>query len=717
MVDLPPVSNIYTCDRLNRWCQFSLAGNVIPPKTNSLRPQSLNLKVAQAPPIDQPSPPASRQPSTSPSPEITTPEGAGVLSPVDPATPFPLAPASPSPTPSTAPTTPSQPNPSRQTIPGGTVELRAEQQTYNQQSQTITASGKVTMRFRQSVLKAEQLEIDLQGRKAVATGSVTLQRGSQILKGDRFEYDFGNDRGTITSASGEVYRPSIAQDLQLPQRRRQQGNSEFADPTLNETLQSNQPVRNIRRQATTGVTVGSDREIEFQDPIKPQGATITRLRYRAEKLEFDGQILSATNVRLTNDPFNPPELEVRADRATFRSLNPTESEITASNARLTIEQGFNLPIPRDQFTLSNREQDLNPFGIGYDGDERGGLYLERNFEIISDSRTRWSIAPQYYLQRVIAKDQLLSLNSIGVRSKLEVALGPDARLRGEGSITGLDPGSIGNNLRSKLSVEQDWNLLSGKHVVAFESVYRERVFNGSLGFQDVQSSVGVSLTSPKVEIGNTGIVLDYQAGFKLLNAATDRIGVGASDGRVTLGRLELSANLAKSFRLWEGEGPPVDDRATYNYSPVPVVPYLQLNTGIGVRSNNYSNGENQSLYGFKVSLQGQFGHFIAPAFDYTGFNIGYTQNFFGGSSPFLFDRLLDNRVITAGISQQIAGPFRVGFQTSVNLDNGRGISTDYYVEYSRRTFSILARYNPVLQIGTLGFKLNDLDWSGRADPF
>jgi Protein of unknown function (DUF3769) len=618
--------------------------------------------------------------------------------------------------PATAPPIEGQPPPPKQKIPAGTVELRAQEQAYNEQSQTITASGNVIMRYRSSLLKADQLEVDLQSRKAIATGKVTLQRGNQILRGDRFEYDFGNDRGLITDASGEVYRPSLGQDVSIPTSSRVQRSGEFADPPLNEKLQNGQPVRQIIRRGTTGATIGTERPIDPQEPVPPKG-TFTRLRYRAEKLEFDGKIISGSNVRITNDPFSPPQLEVRADRAAFRNVGPDVDEVTAVNPRLTIEQGFEVPLVRDQFSISKRGQDLNPFGVGYDGDERGGVYLERNFELFSTDNLRWSLSPQYYLQRVIAKDQLLSLNSIGFKTNVEADLTPDTTIRGDLSITGLDPASIGNNLRSKISLNQNINLLSGKHLLSLESIYRERVFNGTLGFQDVQSSLGATLTSPKIALGGTGITLDYQASFKLLNAATDRVGLGASDGRVTLGRYELTGNLNKSFRLWEGEGPPVDDRSTYNYSPVPVVPYLQLNTGLNLRTNGYSNGENQSLYGFNVSLQGQVGHFVAPAFDYTGFNIGYSQNFLGGSSPFLFDRVLDNRVITAGINQQLFGPVRVGLQTSINVDNGRAISTDYYVEYSRRTFSILLRYNPALQLGSVGFKLNDLDWNGPADPF
>ena len=35
--------------------------------------------------------------------------------------------------------------------------------------------------------------------------------------------------------------------------------------------------------------------------------------------------------------------------------------------------------------------------------------------------------------------------------------------------------------------------------------------------------------------------------------------------------------------------------------------------------------------------------------DYTAFNVRYSEGFNSGLSPFLFDRSVDNRVLTAGV--------------------------------------------------------------------
>ena len=623
----------------------------------------------------------------------------------------------PSPLPSTAPV---QKTPVNRSIGGGVIELRAEEQSYDSKEQIVTATGNVRVRFRNALLKADQVTVDIQSRKAVAIGNVLIKRGEQVLRGDKFDYDFGNDKGEITSASGDVYQPTLERDVDIANSKPSvlpPSGSRFPETSLADKLERDQPVTKIERRGATGAVIGTDREIEFQPPPPPPLGTFTRLRYRADKLEFDGKLLTGSGVRVTNDPFSPPELEVRADRATFKSIGPSQDQINTSNARVTIEQNVNIPLVVAQFGLGKSALETNPFGVGFDNDERGGLFFERTFKLTDDDKVLWTLTPQYFAQRVIAQDKLTSLDSIGVKTALTANLAPGTVFEAKAALTSLEPSVVGNNLRSSLAVIQDLDLPTGKHKVVADSAYRERVFNGTLGFQDLQSSLGIGITSPQIALGDTGIKFDYNAGFRLLNAGTDRLGVGASDGRVNLGRFQMAANLNKSWRLWEGTGPDPNERSTYNYSPVPVVPYLQLNTGINARVGSYTNGESQSLYGYGISLQGQIGHFTAPAFDYTGFNLGYSQGFLSGSSPFLFDRFQDTRVIRAGINQHLFGPLKAGIQTSINVDTSRPISTDYYLEYSRRTFSIVTRYNPVLQLGSIGFRINDLDWRGQADPF
>jgi len=308
----------------------------------------------------------------------------------------------------------------------------------------------------------------------------------------------------------------------------------------------------------------------------------------------------------------------------------------------------------------------------------------------------------------------------GVTTTIAGNLGQDTNIQASAALSGFDLNNFNNNFRGQVDVKQNLSLLGSPHLLVGQAAYRQQVYNSSLGYQDVQSSFGAILTSSRIPLGNTGVNFDYLIGAQAISANSDRqnsIAPNTSVGLVTLNRYQTVGNLNKSFRIWEGKALPADRQETYNYSPTPVVPYLQLNTGIRGGYNSYSNGDNQAFLGYNVGIQGQFGNFSKSSFDYTGFNLNYYQQFPGNSSPFLFDRFVDNRILSAGISQQIIGPLKLGIQSSVNLDSGRQLSTDYYLEYSRRTYNFIIRYNPTLGLGSVGFRLNDFNWDGVTSKF
>ena len=602
---------------------------------------------------------------------------------------------------------------------GSTVELNADEQEFDNNSQIITATGKVILKFNKAILNADTLRVNLKTKIAIATGNVSLIRGQQILYGNQFEYNFEDDKGSITDARGDIYQPSLVTDLNVAAKTPQQipaGEKTFPEPVLSDRLRTDQPVTSIQNTSSTGVVVGSEKDIEYQPTLKPTGK-ITRLRFQADKVDFVGEQVTAEKIRITNDPFSPPEVQVKADRAEFKTLNSEEDEIITSNPRIIIENSIDLPFPRDRLIVNKLGKDPNPFNIGFDTSDRGGLYVERNFYPIFNSKFRLSITPQYFLQRALTNLNFFDPSVLGVRTNLEANVSPDTTVQISAALAGLSSG----NFRGKASVKQNLGLFNVAHTFTGEAVYREQVFNGSLGLQDVQASLGGGLTSSNIPIGNTGINFDYQVGAQNITANTDLqrlLNPVRNNDFVTLNRYQAAANLNKGIRLWEGKGLSPNDKETYNYSPVPVVPYLQFNTGLKGNWSSYSNGDTQSSIGYNVGIQGQFGNFSRSSFDYTGFNINYAQQFRGvGSSPFLFDRLVDNRILSAGINQQISGPFRLGIQTSINLDTGNQFSTDYYLEYSRRTYNLILRYNPALQLGSFGFRLNDFNWDGTTPRF
>ncbi len=606
--------------------------------------------------------------------------------------------------------------------PRGEVELNAEQQEFDNINQVIVASGKVTLRFNNALLSADKIRVNLNTKIAIAEGNVTLIRGQQILYGKQFEYNFQDDKGSITQARGDIYQPTLVNDLNINPNAAAStpaGERTFTESTLSDRLIKNQPLTTITNTSTIGTAIGSDRGIENRPAFKSSGS-INRLRFQADKVDFVGEQITADKVRLTNDPFSPPELEIKADRLQFKTINTEEDEVNLSNPQVLLGGNVNLPVVKDRFVLNKLGKDSNPLNIGYDSDERGGVYLERSLYPIFNKDLRLAVTPQYFIQRAITQLKPIDTSVFGVKTKLDANLTPSTSLEASAALTGISTNNLGENIRAKAVVNQKLSLFNYPHSFAAEANYRDRIFNNSLGLQDVQSTVGGTLSSSVIPIANTGINFDYQVGAQVINANTDRanlLSTARSNDLVTLTRYQAAGNLSRSFKLWEGQGLPADNKEAYNYSPVPVVPYLQLNTGIRGSVSGYSNGDNLSSMGYSIGIQGQIGNFTRSSFDYTGFNLNYFQRFQGAESPFLFDRNVDNRVLSAGILQQVSGPFRLGIQSSLNLDTGKQISTDYYLEYSRRTYNAILRYNPTLSLITIGFRLNDFNWDGVTSEF
>ncbi len=595
------------------------------------------------------------------------------------------------------------------------LELRADRQEYESSRRVVTASGRVELRYQQAVLNAEQVRVSLDNRLVVAGGDVVLRRGDQTLRGDTFRYLFVQDQGNIDNARGEVFLPRVDSDFTIDNNPTPSLARPPAAPVADQ-----QPLDGVRSVGGFSFLLGGG--FNFQNVAAPRtGGTLNRIRFTAERLTFDSNGWIGQNVRLTNDPFSPPELELRADQARIRETRPFVTEITATNGRLVFDQNDGLPIFLDRLVIDRRDRGPSLLDFAFDSGDRGGVYVQRNFFVVDQPNFQIRLTPQYFLQKALfGGSGIASASSFGLIAQLNATLSPTTSISGRATFTSLDSREFENRLRSNLQLRQLFGDLAQPHVFTLESTYRDRIFNGSLGFQTVHSSIGAIVTSPPILLGNTGITLSYQGGIQSINSETDDLALLPpirSNNRVDFIRYQASATAERRFRLWQGERLPPTADGGLRYSPVPILPGLDLRTRVSGLLSNYSNGAHQEALTLRVSLEGQLGNLSRPFLDYTSFNIGYSQTFRSGQSPFLFDRIVDTKVLSAGILQQVYGPVLFGVQTAINLDNSRQISTDYLLEYRRRTYSINLRFNPVLQIGSINLRVNDFNWFGNPDPF
>jgi lipopolysaccharide export system protein LptA len=683
-------------------------------------PISADLLLTQQPVPPVPWVPQSVQPSPvlpNPPISVSTPANSVPLT-----TPLPLSQrptlgqtVTPTPSPTLTPAPSPTPNPSTagKTDP---LQTTADRQEYDNINQVFTAIGNVLLQFRQAQLQADQVETNLNSQVVVANGNVRLTRGDQTLQGQYLEYNLQTDRGSFTNVSGVINLSRVNEDLSrgLPSSIIPDNLSPLPDQLGGRLNGAREPQTAPDRPATPSPTIDPNRPPNgglVNGPTRTSG--VQRLRFTAERIEFNAGRWVARNIRITNDPFDPAELELRADQASLVRLSPTDDLVTVKNGRIVFDQKVSIPLLRDRVVISRRRRDILPFDFGFD-DDRGGLFVGRSFELIDKPRTSLVVNPQFFLQRAVNSSfNLSNLDLYGGTVRLFNQFAPNTSLVAFARFTSLDPDNLENNTRANFRLQQQL----GRHRLAFEGSLRDRLFNGSLGEQNVRSSIGVVLDSPATTLGNSGLQFSYQVSTRFITAATRETDNDDDPGDpISLVRLQGVAALRRDFTLWRGNPLPPTASAGLRYTRQPVQPYFQLFTGMQAASNNYSNGDTQQALVGTIGIEGQFGHFSRNFFDSTIFRVSYSQVGNIGLSPFLFDRVADSKLLSFGFLQQIYGPLRAGLQGSFNLDSKEVFNTDVIVEYSRRTYGVVLRYSPDRQVGSFQLRINGFNWRGNPDP-
>ncbi len=555
---------------------------------------------------------------------------------------------------------------------GEKLNVVSDRQEYDINTQVFVAEGNAVINYKKSELKADRVQLNTKTQEVVAEGNVFFTRGDQKIRGTKLTYNYGNVKGELLNASGSV-------DLGK--------------------LTSSEVSRSPAEIATNSITIspiGSGNTSEGQ---------VRRVGFIAERLILDGETWTADNLRVTNDPFTPPELELTTSKATLTPISPTQNRLDLESPRIVFDQGFSLPLPVNSITL-DRFQRFAPALVGFDRLDRDGVFYQQSFDVVTQPNLSFQLSPQLLLQRAFSSQNGFSgFDILGIVATLNGAFDDGSTLSARASFSGLDFTKIDSLLRFNASYQLP---VFGNHTLLSQYAFRDRVFNGSLGFQDVNNILGTTLLSPNYVLGDSQISFNYQAAVQLVGAVRDDIQPNTVGSLI---RLQGAVSLSRAFPLLRGEPLPAEKETGLRFSPQPVVPKLDAFVSAQGVNSLYSNGANQAVLYGTVGLAAEVGHFAKDFLDYTGLTLSYTQAFASGKSPFLFDRVADTRSLTAGIVQQIYGPFRLGLQQSWSLDSGNLFDSVYSLEYARRTYSVLVRYNPNQGLGEFLIRISDFNWT------
>ena len=466
--------------------------------------------------------------------------------------------------------------------------------------------------------------------------------------------------------------------------------------------------------------------------------SISRWRLQAKRMTFTPGSLRADRAAFTNDPFTPAQAWLNSEDVVATLQANGDTVIRARRNRLILDERLPIPVTR-QTRIKKKEEVDNRVVLGQDGKDRDGFFIGYKAPAIrlGNGSGSLELQPQFLLQRAIAgetdsyplpgqsagapgsEQNTTPGDLFGLVARLQAPLlgfQADANL----DISSFNPKNIANATRSWGDLSRPLRLpLLGESTLRTFGAYRFRVWNGSLGEQDVYSAYGVSLEG-------TGNLRPWGS---LTGNYFWRTGVGNYQGNsfdstnlAQLWRANLIASINGSLPLWTGKALAATPDQAYLNSAVPVVPGLTLNANLTTQLAYFGDGSNQNTITLTGGPTWTLGHFQKPWLDFTQFTITGGGTLRQGVSPLSFDRAVDLATLNLALTQQIVGPLLLSGGIGLNVDGNSGFygqTTNSYVElrWQRRAYDIGIYYSPYEQLGGIRVRLNDFNFQGTGTPF
>jgi hypothetical protein len=465
--------------------------------------------------------------------------------------------------------------------------------------------------------------------------------------------------------------------------------------------------------------------------------TISRWRIQANRLSVTPNGWQADRAAFTNDPYTPALSWVDASGVVAHQEPNGDLVLQAKSNQLILEDRLPIPLQRNQRFEKDREVE-NRWVMAVDSEDRDGFYLGYNLKPLEvGKRGTLNLQPQFMVRRALdgtTSSYVLPGKPIGSSPKSQpTRIGDlfgllarfDTRVLGlnidvVGDFSTFDPSNFANGTRSWGDISRSFRLpLIGRTTARGFGAYRYRVWNGSLGEQDVYSALGASLEQTR-DLPNLG---------KLTNRMFWRAGFGNFQGTrfnsanlAELWRANVYGSINSRLPLWSGKALNPGTELATRFSPTPIVPGLAINTNLNMNLAYYGDGTNQQTFSISAGPTLTLGHLQKNFFDYTQLTVTGGGTLRQGLSPFSFDRAVDLSTIGLGLTQQLVGPLILSGGIGLNTDPNSeffGDVVDSYVElrWQRRAYELAIYYSPYQGIGGVRVKLNDFNFRGTGVPF
>ncbi|MDC3134877.1 DUF3769 domain-containing protein [Prochlorococcus sp. AH-716-J09] len=575
-------------------------------------------------------------------------------------------------------------------------ELIIQSDKQSEINDVIYAEGNVSVSFRGKLLRADNLIYDKSNKKINASGNIVLVLGDQLFKVSQLEYNFISEKGFLLDVKGIINTNNLIDDL-------------FSNFSL---LDSNK-IENLlefKKKEVLNTPDKIENWLFFTDKISIDGQ-----KWESKKAVFSNDLLESQQVKLA---INSLTVFSEADKLRFKS----------SINYLIFEEKVSIPFWLGDRTLTKSGEFFefeNRWNFGYENLDKDGYFISRKFNSIDITDDFvLDLEPQFLIQRSLkgytnsfVKDgESITSDRVKRNTSFEDYFALKSQIKGpiknwdleiDKNLNSLDFDKFPDAFRFKTELSKEIDLLDSKWEKSFYGIYRERVWNGSLGEAEIYSGFGSKLKKEntwivdgikKSEFLSLGLAKITAEGLNTKNLVTN-----------LKGNLFYSLDQKFPISILEPKKKSVD--ISFNYIPDPITKGLSLNTKLELSYSLYENGDHQEYLGLGAGPEYIMGNFKNKTFDYTRISLLPFYKFNGGESVFKFDQNYENFTLDISFDQQLYGPIILKSFGILNLTNndsndyGEFIDSKVSLNWKKRSYEFGIFYQPHNQAGGISFSL------------
>ena len=572
-------------------------------------------------------------------------------------------------------------------------ELVIQSDKQSEINDVIYAEGNVSVSFGGKLLRADNLIYDKSNKKIDATGNIVFVLGNQLFKVSKLEYSFISEKGYLLDVKGAINSKTLIDDLS--------SNFSVSDSKKLESLLE------LNKKEVLNTQSQVENWLFFTDKM-----TIDGNKWKSKKALFSNDLLESKQVKLAIN-----SLEITS--------SPEELRFNSSINYLILEEKLSIP-----FWIGDRALDLNDseidnrWNFGYENLDKDGYFIGRKFNSIDISDDFvLNLEPQFLIQRslkgytksFVKKGDSITSDKVKRNISFEDYFALKSQIKGginnwdleiDKDLNSFDFNKFSNAFRLKAQLSKEINFFDSTWDKTYFGIYREKIWNGSLGQSEIYSGYG-----SRLEKENTWFVNEIKK-TETLSLGLANLTADALDTNKLLTNLKgnLFYSLEQKFPIsvQYPENKYID--ISYRYTPEPINRGLSLNTKLEASFSFYENGNHQEYLGLGIGPELILGNFKNKTFDYTLISLFPFYKFDSGESVFKFDHNYEKFTLNIAFDQQLYGPLIIRSIGTLDFtdgsdDYGKFIDTKISLNWKRRSYEFGIFYKPHNQSGGISFEL------------